>query len=96
MNGTALYRALVEAGASEERAREAAESVMYAKEGATRSDGAGGRSEVAHVRAELSERIAALEATMERCFRTMTFRLIGAMFLIQVLTFFALRFTGLA
>ena len=38
MNGTALYRALVEAGASEERAKAAADSVVYAPEAATRSD----------------------------------------------------------
>ena len=76
MNGTALYRALVEAGASEGRAKEAAESVVYAREGATKAD------------------IAALEAAMERNFRTMTFRLIGAMFAIQALMLAALRFTG--
>ena len=122
MNGTALYRALVEAGASEERAREAAESVVYAREGATRSDVAGVRSEVAgvksevaevrgevaevrgevadvrteiaRVRTELSDRIAALEATMERNLRSMTFRLIGAMFAMQALMLAALRFTA--
>ena len=115
MNGTALYRALVEAGASEERAREAAESVVYAREGATRSDVAGVKSEVvgvksevagvkgevadvrteiARVRTELSDRIAALEATMERNFRSMTFRLIGAMFAMQALMLAALRFTA--
>ena len=76
MNGTALYRALVEAGASEDRAKEAAESVVHAREGATKAD------------------IAALEASMERNFRSMTFRLIGAMFAIQALMLAALRFTG--
>ena len=76
MNGTALYRALVEAGTSEERAKEAAESVVYAREGATKAD------------------IAALEAAMERNFRTMTLRLIGAMFAMQALMLAALRFTG--
>ena len=78
MNGTALYRALVEAGASEDRAKEAAESVVYAREGATKAD------------------IAALEASMERNFRAMTFRLIGAMFAMQALMLAALRFTGSA
>ena len=38
MNGTALYRAPVEAGTSEERAEEAADSVVYAREGATKAD----------------------------------------------------------
>lgn len=78
MNGTALYRALVEAGTSEERAKEAAESVAYAREGATKAD------------------IAALEVAMERNFRAMTFRLIGAMFAMQALMLAALRFTGSA
>jgi len=87
MNGTALYRALVEAGAGEERAKEAAESVVHAKEGATRAD-------LMEVKLELSDRIAALEATMERNFRSMTFRLIGAIFAMQALMLAALRFTG--
>ena len=87
MNGTALYRALIEAGASEDRAKEAAESVVYAKEGATRAD-------LMEVKLELSDRIAALEATMERNFRSMTFRLIGAIFAMQALMLAALRFTG--
>ena len=87
MNGTALYRALVEAGTSEERAKEAAESVVYAREGATKAD-------LMEVKLELSDRIAALEATMERSFRTMTFRLIGAMFALLALMLAALRFTG--
>ena len=108
MSGTALYRALVEAGASEERAKEAAESVVHAPEGATNSDIAGVkgevadvrtevaqvRTEIAQVKTELSDRIAALEATMERNFRSMTFRLIGAMFAMQALMLAALRFTG--
>ena len=89
MHGTALYRALVEAGASEDRAKEAAESVVYAKEGATRAD-------LMEVKLELSDRIAALEATMERNFRSMTFRLIGAIFAMQALMLAALRFTGSA
>ena len=78
MNGTAPYRALVEAGTSEERAKEAAESVVYAREGATKAA------------------IAALEVAMERNFRAMTFRLIGAMFAMQALMLAALRFTGSA
>ena len=76
MNGTALYRALVEAGASEDRAKEAAESVVHAREGATKAD------------------IAALEVAMERNFRAMTFRLVGAIFAMQALMLAALRFTG--
>lgn len=76
MNGTALRRALVEAGASEERAKKAAESVVHAREGATKAD------------------IAALEVAMERNFRAMTFRLIGAIFAMQALMLAALRFTG--
>ncbi len=101
MNGTALYRALVEAGTSEERAKEAAESVVYAREGATKTDIAevktdiaGVRIELAQVKTELSDRIAALEASMERNFRTMTFRLIGVFFALQALMLAALRFTG--
>jgi len=78
MNGTALYRAPGEAGTNEERAKEAAESVVYAREGATKAD------------------IAALEMAMERNFRAMTFRLIGAMFAMQALMLAALRFTGSA
>ena len=78
MNGTTPYRTLVEAGTSEERAKEAAESVVYAREGATKAD------------------IAALEVAMERNFRAMTFRLIGAMFAMQALMLAALRFTGSA
>ena len=136
MNGTALYRALVEAGTSEERAKEAAETVLYAKEGATRSDIVGVQAEVGGVRVEVadvkakvadlqtevadvkakvegvqaevvevkldlmkikmefSNRIAALEATMERSFRAMTFRLIGAMFAMQALMLAALKLTA--
>ena len=55
MNGTALYRALVEAGASEERAREAAESVVYAREGATRTDIADVVTKVAEVKSEVAD-----------------------------------------
>ena len=122
MNGTALYRALVEAGTSEERAKQAAESVVYAREGSTKTDiadvvtkvaevktevadvraevadvrteVAGVRIELAQFKTELSDRIAALEATMERSFRTMTLRLIGAFFALQALMLAALRFTG--
>ena len=55
MNGTALYRALVEAGASEERAKQAAESVVYAREGATKSDIADVVTKVAEVKIEVAE-----------------------------------------
>ena len=112
----------MEAGTSEERAKEAAETVLYAKEGATRSDIVGVQAEVGGVRAEVadvkakvegvqadvvevkldlmkikmefSNRIAALEATMERSFRAMTFRLIGAMFAMQALMLAALKLTA--
>ena len=115
MNGTVLYRALVEADTSEERAKQAAESVVFAREGATKTDiadvrtkvtevktevadvrteVAGVRIELAQFKTELSDRIAALEATMERSFRTMTFRLIGAFFALQALMLATLRFTG--
>ena len=55
MNRTALYRALVEAGASEERAKEAAESVVYGREAATRSDIAEVNANIAEVNANVAE-----------------------------------------
>ena len=101
MNGTALYRALVEAGASEERAKEAAESVAYTPEAATRSDVAAVEIKVAEVRTEITEtkaellaRISGLETIMERTFRTMTFRLAGLFLGMQALFFAAMRLTG--
>jgi len=50
--------------------------------------------QVIEVHRELSERISALEVTMERGFRTMTFRLIGVFFALQALMLAALRFIG--
>ena len=55
MNGTALYRALVEAGTSEERAKQAAESVVYAREGATKTDIADVVTKVAEVKTEVAD-----------------------------------------
>ena len=101
MNGTALYRSLVEAGASEERAKAAADSVVYAPEAATRSDVAAVeikvaevRTEIANTRTELLARISGLEMIMERTFRTMTFRLAGLFLGMQALFFAAMRLTG--
>ena len=101
MNGTALYRALVEAGASEERAKEAAESVAYAPGAATRSDVAAVEIKVAEVRTEIVEargellaRISGLESIMERTSRTMTLRLAGLFLGMQALFFAAMRLTG--
>ena len=61
--------------------------MVYAHEGATKAD-------LMEVEMKLSARISALEVTMERGFRTMTFRLIGAFFALQALMLAALRFTG--
>ena len=101
MNGTALYRALVEADESEERAKAAADSVVYAPEAATRSDVAAVeikvaevRTEIANTRTELLARISGLEMIMERTFRTMTFRLAGLFLGMQALFFAAMRLTG--
>ena len=108
MNGTAPYRALVEAGASEERAKAAAESVAYTPEAATRSDVAAVeikvaqvdtrvaevRTEITETRAELLARISGLETIMERTFRTMAFRLAGLFLGMQALFFAAMRLTG--
>ena len=96
MNGTALYRALIEAGAGEERAKEATESVVYAPEAATKSDIAAVRSEIVETRGELLARISALESTMERTFRMMTLRLAGVFLGVQALFLAALRLTGSA
>ena len=70
MNGTALYRALVEASASEERTREAAESVVHLPEAATRSDIAGVNANIAGVRTEIAE----METRLERSLREMSVR----------------------
>ena len=69
MNAAALYRALVDAGAKEDLAKEAAESVVYSPEGATKSDLREVRSEfkgdIAELRAELKTDIAELRAELK-------------------------------
>lgn len=90
MNGTALYRALVEAGASEERAKEAAESVVHAPEGATKADIAGVRIEIAGVNANLAE----MEARIERSLREMSVRFLTLLIASQAVLFAGLRLTG--
>ena len=62
MTATALYRALVDAGAKEELAKEAAERVVYSPEGATKSDVAKAKSELQLEIAELKGDIAGLRA----------------------------------
>ena len=69
MTATALYRALVDAGAKEELAKEAAERVVYSPEGATKSDVAKAKSElqleIAHFRAEVKADIAELRTELK-------------------------------
>ena len=83
MNGTALYRALVEAGASEERAKEAAESVVHAPEGATKADIAG-----------VNTNIAEMETRLERSLREMSVRFLTLLIASQAVLFAGLRLTG--
>ena len=90
MNGTALYRALVEAGASTERAKEAAKSVMHLPEAATRSDIAGVNANIAGVRTELAE----LETRLERSIREMSVRFLTLLIASQAVLFAGLRLTG--
>ena len=87
MNATALYRALVDAGAKEDLAKEAAESVVYSPEGATKSD-------LIEVRTELKGDIAGLEFRIERSLRVMTWRFVGLLLATQALLFAGLRLTG--
>lgn len=87
MNATALYRALVDAGAKEDLAKEAAESVVYSPEGATKSD-------LIEVRTELKGDIAGLELRIERSLRVMTWRFVGLLLATQALLFAGLRLTG--
>ena len=87
MNATALYRALVDAGAKEDLAKEAAESVVYSPEGATKSD-------LIEVRTELKGEIAGLELRIERSLRVMTWRFVGLLLATQALLFAGLRLTG--
>ena len=69
MTATALYRALVDAGAREDLAKEAAERVVYSPEGATKSDVAKAKSElqleIAEFRAEVKADIAELRAELK-------------------------------
>lgn len=58
MDHATLYRALIEAGTGEELAKEAAESVVYAREAATRTD-------LAECRAGLEGNVAALDAKVD-------------------------------
>ena len=90
MNGTALYRALVEAGASEERAKEAAESVVHAPEGATKADIAGVNANIAGVRTEIAE----METRIERSLREMSVRFLTLLIASQAVLFAGLRLTG--
>lgn len=97
MNGTALYRALVEAGASEERAKEAAESVVHAPEGATKTDIAGVRTEIAGVNANIARvrtEIAEMETRIERSLREMSVRFLTLLIASQAVLFAGLRLTG--
>ena len=90
MNGTALYRALIKAGASEERAKEAAESVVYAPEGATKTDIAGVNANIAGVRTEIAE----METRLERSLREMSVRFLTLLIASQAVLFAGLRLTG--
>ena len=83
MNGTALYRALVEAGASEDRLRQAAESVVHLPEAATRSDIAG-----------VNANIAKMETRIERSLREMSVRFLTLLIASQAVLFAGLRLTG--
>lgn len=108
MNATALYRALVDAGANQDLAKEAAESVVYSPEGATRSDLMEVRTElkgdIAELKGDIAELkgdiadvrvgIAGLEARMERSLRIMTWRIVALMLASQALLFAGLRLTG--
>ncbi len=79
MNRTGLYRALLEAGTSEGLAKEAAESVVYAHEAATKTDLAEAECElkaemagfandlkaaIAELKSELRTEMAAMEARL--------------------------------
>ncbi len=84
MNGTALYRALVEAGASEQIAKEAVEGVAYAHEAAT-------KHEVTQVESGLRADIARLEVRMERGFRQIIVAMVGLFVASQAATFTMLK-----
>lgn len=84
MNGTALYRALVEAGAGEEIAKEAVEGVAYAHDAAT-------KHEVTQVEGDLRAAIARLEVRMERGFRQIIISMVGLFVASQAATFTMLK-----
>ena len=69
MTATALYRALADAGANEELAKEAAERVVYSPEGATKSDVVEAKSElqveIAEFRAEVKADITEFRAELK-------------------------------
>jgi len=69
MTATALYRALVDAGAKEDLVKEAAEGVVYSPEGATKSDVMEAKSElqleIAEFRAELKTDIAEMRTELK-------------------------------
>lgn len=62
MNTTALYRALVEAGTDEDLAKEAAESVVYGHEGATKRDIAVLSADAVEFRSAVESRFAKSES----------------------------------
>lgn len=111
MTAPALYRALVDAGANEDLAKEAVESVVYAPQGATKSDVTKATSElraeilefraetkadIVELRTELKGDTAGLETRIERSLRVMTWRFAGLLIASQALLFAALRLTGTA
>ncbi len=96
MSHTALYRAFIAAGTEGKLAKEAAESVMYAREAATRTDLAEFKAEIGGniaaldakvdlFRAELKGDIAAAETRLERSLHAITWRFIGYVFAMQTL-----------
>jgi len=108
MSRMALYRALVEAGASEERAKETAQSVVYAPEGATKADIAEVNANIAGVNVDVAEcktdmitavvgirtETAEMETRIERSLREMSMRLLTLLIASQAVLFAGLRLTG--
>ena len=101
MSKMALYRALVEAGASEERAKEAAQSVVYAPEGATKADIAEVNVNVAECKADMMTAVAGLRTEieamgtrLERSIREMSMRFLTLLIASQAVLFAGLHLTG--
>ena len=108
MSKMALYRALVKAGASEERAKEAAQSVVYAPEGATKADIAEVNANIAEVNVNVAEckadmmtavaglrtEIEAMGTRLERSIREMSMRFLTLLIASQAVLFAGLRLTG--